>query len=158
MQINSFTSPSALFKDIPRYSERFIGLQIRPAYYGEEKSLWPYWELNLQTPGRLAHTTVTMNCLLNQSRSSQEPVKLCGCFGNMRTCIYRVLYCLYCVFVVFCLCIFIFIYFPHSTHKRPPPVPILNQLHPVPTTPSHFPNIHFNPAPIPWGLCDLSPL
>jgi len=32
----------------------------------------------------------------------------------------------------------------HHTHRCPPPVPILNQLRPVPTTPSHILKIHFN--------------
>jgi hypothetical protein len=35
----------------------------------------------------------------------------CGCFGNMRTCIYCVLYCLNWVFVLFSLCMFIRISF-----------------------------------------------
>jgi hypothetical protein len=36
---------------------------------------------------------------------------MCGCFGNICTCMYCVLYCLYYVFVLFRLCIFILVCF-----------------------------------------------
>ena len=32
----------------------------------------------------------------------------------------------------------------HRIHKRPPPVPILSQLRPIPTTPSHILKMHLN--------------
>jgi hypothetical protein len=35
----------------------------------------------------------------------------------------------------------------YRTYKCPPPVPILSQLHPIPTTPSNFLNIHLNIIP-----------
>ena len=37
----------------------------------------------------------------------------------------------------------------YRTHKRPPPVPMLSLLHPVPTTPSHFLKIHIQAPNIP---------
>ena len=40
---------------------------------------------------------------------------MCGCFGNVYTCIYCVLYCLYCVFVMFRLCIFILFCFAFTS-------------------------------------------
>ena len=40
---------------------------------------------------------------------------MCGCFGNICTCIYCVLYCLYCVFLSFRLWILILIYFVLSS-------------------------------------------
>ena len=37
--------------------------------------------------------------------------------------------------------------FHYRIHKRPPPVPIPNQINPVPTSPSYFLNINFNIIP-----------
>ena len=42
----------------------------------------------------------------------------------------------------------------YRTHKRPPTVPILSQLHPVPTTLSHFLKIHLRLG-LPNGLFPL---
>ena len=47
----------------------------------------------------LACTVVVLTCFV-----------MCGCFGNMYTCIYCVLYCTV-FFVLFRLCIFILIFF-----------------------------------------------
>jgi hypothetical protein len=57
------------------------------------------------------HTCVTVWMYVNGWNCVCVGFVICGCFGNMCTCIYCVLYCLYCVFVLFDLCIFILICF-----------------------------------------------
>ena len=46
----------------------------------------------------------------------------------------------------------------YRTHKCPPPLPIPNQLHPVPTVPYNFLNIHLEMVPLPIestvGFCN----
>ena len=55
---------------------------------------------NVGSTRKYVCTVVVLTCFI-----------MCGCFGNMCTCIYCVLYCLYYVFALFRLCIFILIFF-----------------------------------------------
>ena len=77
---------------------QFLGTRV-PCTLG-----WPYTEVTCMYCDyfiwSFSCTVVVLTCYV-----------MCGCFGNMCTCIYCVLYCLYCVFcVVFTVFLYCFFY------------------------------------------------
>ena len=59
---------------------------------------------------RVSYIVVVLTCFVMWGVCVCVGFVMCGCFINMYTCIYCVLFCFYCVFFTR-LCIFILIYF-----------------------------------------------